>query len=49
MKRWDTIEGFWDGKINGTPAPTGVYVYLLNAYFLSGERKQKKGTITLYR
>ncbi len=48
-KRWDGLDGGWDGKVNGTPAPAGVYIYLLDGFFLSGERARKKGTLTLFR
>ncbi len=48
-KQWEGTNEFWDGKINGLPAPIGVYVYLLDGFFLSGERARKKGVITLYR
>jgi gliding motility-associated-like protein len=48
-KTWEGTNGFWDGKINGSPAAQDVYIYTLDGYFLSGERVRKKGTLTLYR
>ena len=49
VAHWNNTERFWDGKINGSAAPAGVYIYVLEGYFLSGERTRKKGTITLFR
>ncbi len=49
VKRYEGLDGFWDGKINGAAATTGVYIYLLDGTFLSGDRIRKKGTITLFR
>ena len=48
-KQWAGLDGFWDGKINGTAAPEGIYVYLLDGLYLSGERVRKKSIITIYR
>jgi gliding motility-associated-like protein len=39
----------WDGKFNGIPQPTGVYVYFLEMEGLSGQRLNQKGTVTLIR
>lgn len=40
----------WDGKINGIPQPTGVYVwYLRYTHEDTGERVFQKGTTTLIR
>ncbi|MFN0175296.1 MAG: T9SS type B sorting domain-containing protein [Saprospiraceae bacterium] len=39
----------WDGKINGEPAPSDVYVYRMRVRLLSGEEKVDKGDVTLLR
>lgn len=39
----------WDGKINGTDCPEGTYVYHVEITSLTGEKKQKAGSITLIR
>jgi gliding motility-associated-like protein len=40
---------YWDGTLKGTRLPTGVYIYTLTYSDASGERKNRKGTITLIR
>lgn len=37
----------WDGKINGTQANAGAYVYKLEVTFINGQSKTYKGTINL--
>jgi len=49
VKKWEGLEGNWDGKTSGLPASAGVYVYQLDGIYLSGEKVKKKGTITLFR
>ncbi|TWR25233.1 gliding motility-associated C-terminal domain-containing protein [Mucilaginibacter pallidiroseus] len=39
----------WDGTFKGTPQPTGVYVYYLEAVLNDGTTFKKKGTVTLLR
>lgn len=44
----------WDGKINGQPAPQGVYVYVINYEIFDdntpeGKSMTKKGTVMLLR
>lgn len=39
----------WDGTINGSVAPTGVYRYILAYSNLSGETKTQEGLVTLLR
>jgi gliding motility-associated-like protein len=39
----------WDGFINGNQAPTGVYVYTINAVNLEGESFEGTGKINLFR
>jgi gliding motility-associated-like protein len=42
------LEG-WDGLFNGEPQETGVYVFIFNGTFVSGETFSKTGNITLVR
>jgi gliding motility-associated-like protein len=39
----------WDGEINGSDCPDGVYVYRINYKFPSQKTKSTTGTITLLR
>ncbi len=39
----------WDGTHNGTPQPTGVYIYIAEAESECGERLLKQGNVTLLR
>jgi gliding motility-associated-like protein len=43
----------WDGTINGKPAPTGSYVWMVNYKFLSdgegSELLKDQGTVTLIK
>ena len=39
----------WDGKINGTAAPEGTYVYHIEIVGNAGEKKQKNGSVTVVR
>lgn len=41
------LSNLWDGKINGAPAPSGVYYYLLSYVNCSNETVEKKGFVTL--
>ncbi|MFN5371943.1 MAG: gliding motility-associated C-terminal domain-containing protein [Bacteroidia bacterium] len=43
------ITNCWDGKFNGTEAPTGVYAYNLYLKQLDGAIVNKTGTITLIK
>lgn len=40
---------WWDGTVKGTPAPDGVYFYIVDVVDLKGVKKQYHGTITLLR
>jgi len=40
---------FWDGTYRGKPQNPGVYVYVVDASFWDGEKKQFKGSFTLLR
>lgn len=39
----------WDGSVNGTPQPTGTFVWFLKAVDYTGKPILKKGTVTLIR
>ena len=39
----------WDGKYNGKPAETGIYVYMVRYMDLRNIRHQNKGTVTIYK
>jgi gliding motility-associated-like protein len=39
----------WNGKVNGTDAATGTYVYFVTMAFADGSQQTYKGTIVLIR
>lgn len=39
----------WDGYMNGKPAATGTYIYIVKAEDIAGKVYQLKGTVTLIR
>ncbi len=39
----------WDGRVNGSPAPMGVYTYTLTYGNPKGENRKKTGVVTLVR
>jgi len=39
----------WDGRVNGSAAPTGVYVYIVEMQLGDGTKQMLKGTLTLVR
>lgn len=39
----------WDGSVNGTPEPSGTFVWFLKAVDYTGRPVVKKGTVTLIR
>ena len=39
----------WDGKVNGKPAPLGVYVWEADGFCTAGKRFKRSGNITLIR
>ena len=43
------IDEGWDGMLNGTPQPMGVYVYMVEAETNTGRRFVKQGNVTLIR
>ncbi len=45
----DDIKQGWDGKRNGVIENAAVYGYIVNYELLSGEKGEKKGTITLVK
>jgi gliding motility-associated-like protein len=42
-------EACWDGQLNGTPLPTGIYAVTFSALRGTGEQVEHQGTITLRR
>jgi gliding motility-associated-like protein len=49
VKKWDNLDGFWDGKIKGNLATEGVYYYVMEGAYPNGETTRLQGTISLYR
>ncbi len=45
----DSPDVHWDGNVNGTQAPTGVYVYSLRLKDQQGEWHYRTGSLTLLR
>lgn len=39
----------WDGTINGSPAPEGIYVYQLTGWALDGHPVERTGSVVLIR
>lgn len=39
----------WNGEVNGAPAVSDVYIWLLEGFFATNERFTKKGQVTLLR
>ena len=39
----------WDGTVDGTDCPQGVYVYLFRLQAIAGEVKEYRGLVTLLR
>jgi gliding motility-associated-like protein len=39
----------WDGALNATPQPAGVYIYSIDVTFKDGQIEQHTGNITLLR
>lgn len=39
----------WDGKVDGTPAPMGVYVWEADGFCLENKRFKRSGNVTLLR
>lgn len=46
---WKGLEGSWDGTINGTPLPPGIYAYRYFYTSESGQYFQGQGSVTLIR
>jgi gliding motility-associated-like protein len=44
----DVAEG-WDGKVDGEPAPYGVYVWEADGFCIEGKRFKRSGNVTLIR
>jgi len=46
----DKLDGRgWDGKFNGVPQFSGVFVYLIDVAFVNGTREYYQGNVTLLR
>lgn len=45
----NTVGCGWDGTYKGEPVPIGVYAYIINATFNTGEKFSKSGTVTVIR
>jgi gliding motility-associated-like protein len=43
------IDHGWDGTYNGLPEEMGVYAYLINLVYITGEKATAKGSVTLIR
>jgi len=39
----------WDGRFNDVPQPEGVFIYVIDASFLDGQKEHRQGSITLLR
>jgi gliding motility-associated-like protein len=46
---WNDLNGKWDGAINGSPSPEGVYFYVMKGKDLIGSAVEKSGSITIKR
>ena len=50
LKQWDRADGYWDGKLpNGSEAPTGKYVLIINGVCIDGLPYTSKTIIKLIR
>ncbi|MBL7826293.1 MAG: gliding motility-associated C-terminal domain-containing protein [Saprospiraceae bacterium] len=49
LKVYDGSSNGWDGKIDGEPAPSDVYIYQLKLKFPNGREEVKSGDLTLLR
>ncbi len=45
----NTVNVGWDGYVNGSPAPQGVYIYRVQVEFADGSKETKVGDVTLLR
>ena len=39
----------WDGRFNGVMQPEGVYIYVIDASFIDGEKEHHQGNVTLLK
>lgn len=46
---WDSLEGGWDGKINGNPAQSDVYVYRVETVDVNNKKEILIGHLSLVR
>lgn len=45
----DSLSKGWNGTIDGTPAASDVYAYVIDVTFADGSREKKHGNVTLLR
>lgn len=45
----DDLNEGWDGTFKGEKLPPDVYIYYLDAFYLDGQKKSMKGSITLIK
>ena len=46
---WNDIKGGWDGRVNGTPAQSDVYVYRVSTVDVNENREVRIGHVSLVR
>ena len=49
IAKWSTLNGSWDGRMNGNLCQIDVYVYVVNAFGLDGREYNRHGHISLIR
>lgn len=49
MTHWNSLNGTWDGKVNGKNVPDGTYFFLLQATDIFGNNIKKQGAFSLLR
>lgn len=49
MTHWNSLNGTWDGKVNGKNVPDGTYFFLLQATDVLGNNIKKQGAFSLLR
>jgi len=46
---WSGVDGYWDGRHNGTDAADGVYFYIIKSKGNDNAEYNKQGSVTLMR
>jgi gliding motility-associated-like protein len=49
IHEFNTVDGFWDGTVEGVPAQEAVYVYQLQAVGVVSGAMERTGRVTLLR